>query len=111
MPTLMPRDDDDRPIPALRPRPGGAHAVSVGAESARNATAFDAATRVVALYATGACRVRFGGAGVEAGAGDHYLPAGLYLHFSLGSAKADRASHVAAVRVATDCDLHVSEME
>lgn len=111
MSTLMPRDDDDRPIPALRPRTGGAHAVSVGAETARNATAFDATTRVVALYATGACRIRFGGAGVEADAADHYLPAGVYVHFSLGSAKAVRATHVAAIRVAGDCDLHVSEME
>jgi hypothetical protein len=111
MPTLLPRDDDRHPIPALRLRPGGAHAIPATAASARNAAPFADGVRVVGLCATGPVFVRTGGADVVASAADHYLPAGLYYDVSLGDARRGRHAHVAVVAAEADCVLHVSEKE
>lgn len=111
MTTLLPRDDDNIPIQILRLKAGKAHAISVTATSARNATAFDASTRAIAVYATGPCFVRSGGATVVAVATDHYLPGGTYLYFSLGQGKAGRDTHIAAIRASADVTLYISELE
>ncbi len=112
--TYLPLDSDQFPIPALRLKAtGGAHAVPVTAASARNATAFNAATRVVSLYATGNIYVRFGASGVTATASDHFFPAGVYYDFSIGGGgKVGQFTHVAALRAdGADCTLYVSEKE
>jgi len=111
MTTLLPRDDDNAPIQALRLKANNAHSISVTATSARNATAFDADTRMVAIYATGPCFLRSGGATVAATATDHYLPGGTYLYLSLGHGKAGRDTHLAAIRASTDVTLYISELE
>lgn len=111
MTTLLPRDADNAPIPALRLMPGGAHALAVGAASVRNAVPFAAATRVIGVYATGPVFVRTGDQTVTAATTDHYLPADTYLDLSLGGGKQGCHSHIAAVRAAGDCILHVSEKE
>lgn len=112
MSTLMPRDDDYRVIPALRLKPGGAHAIPAGAASARNAVPFAADTRVVSVCATGPVYVRTGGADVTATAGDHYFPEGVYYDLSVGDALRGRHTHIAVLRAgAADCTLHVSEKE
>ncbi len=111
MPTLMPTDINDNAIPALRLRSSGAHAIAAGATSARNATAFNAETRVVSLYATVPVYVKFGNASVTATASDHYYPAGLYYDFALGGDQTGHYTHVAVLRASADGTVYVSEKE
>ena len=114
MTTLLPVDADSNPIPALRLKSGGAHSISATASSARNSTAFNAATKVVSLYATGAVFVRFGNSSVTAAATDHYYPAGFYYDFAISggvSGKAPQNTHVAVIAASTNCTVYVSEKE
>lgn len=112
MPTILPLDDDHNPIPAIRLKSGsGAHAIAATDTSARNSTPFDDETRVVSLYATGPVYVRFGTSGVTASALDHYFPAGVYYDFSLGGNKVPHYTHLAVLRVSSDCTVYVSEKE
>ncbi|MCG5244257.1 hypothetical protein [Azospirillum doebereinerae] len=113
MPTFLPRDEDFHPIPALRLKPGGAHALAVGDASARNAAAFSADTRVIAVHSDVPAFLRTGDAAVEAAASDHFLPAGTYLYLSVGESRRNgRHSHIAALAAdQTPGTLHVSEME
>ena len=111
MTTLLPVDSDNNPIPAVRLKPSGAHALSATAASARYAVAFDADTRVVSLFATGPVYVKFGGADVVATASDHYFPAGVYYDFALGGGKVPHYTHLAVLRVSADATLYLSEKE
>ncbi|MBK3733613.1 hypothetical protein GAY29_10880 [Azospirillum brasilense] len=111
MSTLLPRDEDCVPIPALRLRPGGAQSITVGAGSATNAQPFNPATRVIGIYATGPVFLRSGAAGVTATTADHYFPAYTYYDLSLGDERTGRHTHIAAVRAAGDCILYISEKE
>jgi hypothetical protein len=81
--TILPQDMFDRPIPALRLKPGAAQILSAGASSVRT-TQFTDTTRVVSLYATVPVFVRFGGSTVTAASSDHYFPEGLYYDFAIG---------------------------
>jgi hypothetical protein len=110
MTTLLPRDDDNAPIPAMTLKAGGAHALAAGAASARTAQAFTAGTRVVSLFATEPVFVALGDSTVTASAADHFFPAGIYYDLSLGHAKGAMASHIAAIRAgAEDATLYISE--
>ena len=110
MATLLPRDDDNIPIPALSLRPNGAHAISATVASQRNATPFAPDTRVVGLYATEPVFVRLGDSTATATASDHYFPAGVYYDVSLGNAKTAKATHIAVIKAGTtDGTLYVSE--
>ena len=110
MTTLLPRDDDNTPIPAMTLRPDGAHSLAAGASSVRNAQAFAAGTRVVSLYATEPVFLRLGDATVTASATDHFFPAGIYYDVSLGHAKGATATHIAAIRAGDeDATLYISE--
>ena len=110
--TYLPLDNDEYPIPALRLKAtGGAHAIAATATSARNATAFNANTRVVSVYATGPVYLRFGGSSVTATSGDHYYPAGVYYDFSIGGNKVGQFTYLAVLRADTDCTVYVSEKE
>lgn len=111
MTTLLPRDDDNFPIPAMRLVPDGAHTITVTDVSARNATAFAAGTRVIGLYATGPVYIRTGDASATAATTDHYLPGGFYYDISLGSGAQGHHTHIAAVRASNDCTLYVSEKQ
>ena len=112
MPTILPLDDDNNPIPAIRLKSdGGAHAIAATGASARNSTAFADDTKVVSLYATGPVYVRFGTSGVSASSLDHYFPSGVYYDFSLGGNKVPHYTHIAVLRVNGDCTVYVSEKE
>jgi hypothetical protein len=113
MPTLLPKDADNNVIPALRLKNPGAHTLAVTATSARNTTAFNAETRVVSVYATGAVYLKFGDGTVVAASSDHYFPAGVYYDIALsgGSDKGPHFTHVAALRVDVDCTVYISEKE
>lgn len=101
MTTLMPTDDNNNPIPALRLKSGGAHSIAASSVSARNATAFDAGTQIVSLYATVPVFVAFGSSTVTATPSDHYFPAGFYYDFAVGGDGARQTTHVAVLRAET----------
>lgn len=113
MTTLLPTDADNNPIPAMRLKAsGGAHSISASGSSARNTTAFDAATRVISLYATVPVYVRFGGASITAANTDHYFPEGLYYDVSIGDGdKGPHATHVAVLAVSASGTVYISEKE
>lgn len=112
MPTILPTDSYDNPIPALRLKLSGAHTVSAttGA-SARNTTGFNADTRVVSVYAESAVYIAFGDATVSASSSDHYFPAGVYYDIAIGGEQTGHATHVAVRSVDTNGSVYVSEKE
>lgn len=111
MSTFLPQDSNDYPIPALRLKNGGAHAVASSASSARNGAAFDASTRIVSLYATNGVYVKFGDASVSATSSDHYFPAGVYYDVSIGGDKTAHYTHVAVLAADGDGTVYISEKE
>ncbi len=111
MPTILPQDSNDNPIPALRLKSGGAHTISAASTSARNSTAFDAETRVVSVYASVPVYIAFGDDTVTASASDHYFPEGVYYDFSIGGEQAAHSTHMAVLRADIDGPVYVSEKE
>jgi len=111
MPTLLPRDIDDTPIPAVRFRDGGAHSIEAGAVSARNAAPFALTTRLISLYATGPVYLKCGGGDVTATSADHYFPGGIYYDIAVGGGKVPHFSHIAAICADQDCMVYISEKE
>jgi len=110
MPTLLPTDDNNNPIPALRLRDGAAHSIAATSTSARNVTAFSEGTQVVSLYATAPVFVRFGSGSVVATTSDHYFPAGVYYDFAIGGDGQVQATNIAVLRAeTTDGTVYVSE--
>ena len=109
MPTLLPVDANNYPLPAMRLLATGAKTITVIATTARTATAFDADTRVVSLYATTAMFIRFGNSTVAATLTDHYLPANTYLDFAIAGDDVQSFTHLAAIRAAADGVLYISE--
>jgi hypothetical protein len=109
MSTILPTDENNNPIPALRLRDGAAHKITVTATSARTTTPFNTGTRVVSLYATGPVYVRCGGSGVNATTNDHYFPAHTYYDIAIGGEEAAQTLYIAAIRADTDCMLYISE--
>src|SRR5688572_15218645 len=99
MTTLLPRDADNNPIPALRLKSGGAQTISATATTARNATAFHADTRVISVYATGPVYVALGDSDIEATNTDHFIPEGLYYDIAIGGgSQGPHATHLAVLR-------------
>ena len=111
MPTILPRDVKNIPLPALRLKDDGSHAVTVTGTSARNAVAFNVQTRVISLYATGPVYLRFGSSSVTATTADHYFPEGVYYDIAIGGGDIGQSSHVAVIRANYDCQLFISEKE
>lgn len=111
MSTFLPQDSNDYPIPALRLKNGGAHAVAFSVSSARNGSAFADTTRIVSLYATAGVFVKFGDASVTATSSDHYFPAGVYYDVSIGGDKTAHYTHVAVLAADGDGTVYVSEKE
>ena len=113
MSTLINKDADNNAITALRLKDDGAHSLSVTAAPARNAAAFDPATKVVSLYATGPVYVRFGDDTVTASTSDHYFPAGFYYDIAIsgGAGKSAQDTYISALRADTDCQLFISEKQ
>lgn len=110
MTTQIPCDADGVPIPALRLKADGSHALAVTAASGRIGP-FDPETRVVTVFASAPVFLRSGDADVTAATTDHYFPEGVLMALSLGGAKAGRHTHIAALQAGTGGTLYVSEME
>ena len=110
--TTLPRDLDNNPIPALRLNPNGAHIINTtSSSSTRNNTAFIEGTRVISLYATAPVFIKFGDAGVDASASDHYFPSGLYYDFAIGGDKTFHNTHVSVLGQSSDAVVYISEKE
>lgn len=109
MATLLPTDQNNNPIPAMRLRPGGAHKIAASATSARNTTAFDSETQVVSVYATVGVYIRFGNSSVTATTSDHYFPAGVYYDIAIGGDGSAQTNYMAVLRESTDGNVYVSE--
>ena len=117
--TQMPTDLAGNPIPVARLRVGGAHNISSGVASARNAVAFDAGIKVVSFFATEDVYVAFGDVAVVATTSDHFFPKGVYYDFSIGvnalhssgGTNQQQYTHVAVLRVVADGEVYVSEKE
>lgn len=109
MTTYLPTDSDNNPIPTLKFKDNNAHKITTTATSARNATAFDGATRVVSLYATQDVYIRFGNSSITATTNDHFFPSGIYYDVSIGGEKTGHATHIAAISAGTDGVLYISE--
>jgi hypothetical protein len=109
MTTILPVDGNNAAIPVLSLRTGASHSVAVTATSARNATAFNAATRVIGLYATVPMFIRIGNNTATAVVTDHYLPAETYMDISVASGEDQIGGYVAAIRATSDGTLHMSE--
>ncbi|MCK5384125.1 MAG: hypothetical protein KAJ29_01020 [Alphaproteobacteria bacterium] len=111
MPTLLPRDANNVPLPAMRLKNDCAHVIDVSSTSAKNTSAFDQQTRIVSLYATGPVYLRFGSSSVTATTSDHYFPEGVYCDVSIGGDKTGQSSHVAVIAASYDCQLFISEKQ
>ena len=111
MSTKLPLDINDNPIPALRLKQSGAHQISSGASSARNATPFAEGTRVVGLYADQDVYIAFGDSTVTASATDHFFPAGVYYDIALGGDGAAHHDHIAVLQVSAAGTVYISEKE
>ena len=109
--TSLPVDAKGHPIPALRLKAGGAHSISATATSARNASAFDAETKIVSVYASVPVYIKPGDSSVSATTSDHYFPAGVYYDIALGSERLGQATHLAVLRAETDGTVYISEKE
>lgn len=107
----LPKDADGTSIPAVRLKQDGAHTIAATGTTARNAVAFNAATKIISIYATDDVWLRFGTSTVEAADTDHFFPGGVYYDFSLGGNKSQRYTHVAALRVSDDCTVYISEKD
>ena len=111
MTTLLPRDGDNNAIMALGFKDGGAHTISVAGVSARNTTAFDTDTRVIGIYATGDIYIALGDNTIAATSNDHFIPADTYMDIAIGGGKSQQYTHIAGLRVTSDCTLYISEKE
>lgn len=112
MPTLLPKDADNNPIPALRLKSGGAQTIAATGTTARNATAFNADTKVIGIYADGPVYVAIGDDSIEATSGDHYLPGELYYDIAIaGGRSGAQATHMAVLAADGDCTVYISEKE
>ena len=114
MTTLLPRDDDNNAIPAMRLRDNGSHMIAATASSARNAVPFASTTRVVSVFATGPVFLHFGKSDVTAANTDHYYPGGVYYDFALSGGvpgKSQHSTHLAVLAVGSNCTVYISEKE
>lgn len=110
MPTLMPTDDNNHPIPALRLKDSGAHSIAATATSARNATGFAADTQIISICPTISVFVKCGSSSVTATTSDHYIPAGLYYDIAIGGDGQKQTTHIAVLRAeTTDGIVYISE--
>ena len=111
MSTLLPRDANNVPLPAMRMRNDCAHSITTTSNSARNVSAFNPLTKVISLYATGPVHLRFGSSSVTATSSDHYFPGGIYYDIAIGGDDTGQYSHVAVISANYDCQLFISEKQ
>ena len=111
MPTKLPLDTNDNPIPALRLKDSGAHTISTSITSARNTLAFSNDTKIISLYATQDVYINFGDSTVVATNSDHFFPANTYYDIAIGDESTGHNAYIATLRDSADGTLYISEKE
>jgi len=109
MTTKLPMDANDNPIPALRLKDGGAHAITVTASPTRNTAAFNQETRVISLFSTVDIIVKLGDSSINATASDHFFPAGTYYDIAIGGDGTGHTAYISALATDNDGTLYISE--
>lgn len=99
------KDVNNNPFPAAEPRDEKNHTIAFTGTTAKNSTAFDAASRMVLVTPKQDCFIRFGGTSVEAANTDMFLVANepRYLKIPKG------ATHIAAIQLSSGGNLYVTE--
>ena len=111
MPTLLPTDMDNNPIPAMRLKDNGAHTISASNTSHKNTLAFSEDTRIISIYSEVPVYIALGDATVTSTSADHYFPAGLYYDIAIGGDKTGHASHLAVLAADVNGSVYISEKE
>ena len=112
MPTLLPTDMDNNPIPAMRLRHGGAHTIAATTSApATNAIALNDDTRIISIYSEVPIFIALGDGSVTCTNADHYFPAGLYYDIAIGGDKTGHASHIAVLAADINGNVYISEKE
>lgn len=111
MTTFLPQDLNDNPIPALRLKPNGAHAISAGTSAARNASAFTETTRIVSLFANTDVFIACGDSSVTATSADHFFPAGVYYDIAIGGDNSAHYTHISVLQASSAGTVYISEKE
>lgn len=112
MTTIMPKDDDNNPIPALRLKDGGSHKMLASDTSSINTTPFSTETKVVSLYTTEDIFIEFGNSNAEATISSHFFPAGVYYDFAINNAKQLKDAHISVIKAtANNASVYISEKE
>ena len=109
----LPTDANDRVIPALRFSPDGNHHITFATANgnARNVTPFADGVKVVSLYATEDCYIKFGFSNsVTAADTDTFIPGGMLIEPAIVGADGSTAfTHIAVKGATSDGVLHVAE--
>ncbi len=103
----MPLDDNNKPIPALRYKPGANvnQAVTTGADSV---IVIPAGAKMISIWAAGPVKLEFGDASVEADADSHALPGGTLEYVNLADPDGNLYTHVAVIAFGADTTFHLS---
>ena len=110
MSTLLPRDANNSPIPALRLLNDGAHTISAtSSASVKNSIAFNVQTQIISLYAIEPVYISFGEFDVVATNSDHYFPAGVYYDLAIGGEGVNHTPYIAVLAVDVDAEVYISE--
>ena len=111
MTTILPTDVNDNVIPAVRFKSSGAQSITTSGTSAKNATAFDADTRIISIYATEDVYINFGGSSVTADTSDHFFPKNTYYDLAIGGDATKQYTYMAALQVSAAGTVYISEKE
>lgn len=112
MSTILPKDDDNNPIPALRLKDGASHRITASAVTNKNNNAFNSKTKVVSLYASEDIYLEFGDYNITATNTSHFFPAGVYYDFAINNGKHAKDNYIAVLKAgANNATVYISEKE
>jgi len=112
MTTIMPKDDDNNPIPALRLKDGASHKILATNTSTKNAVPFSLETKVISVFTTQNIYLEFGDDTVSASVTSHFFPAGVYYDFAINTNKHAKDLYMAVLKEgASDATVYISEKE
>lgn len=112
MTLLLPKDDDNNPIQALRLKDGAAHKMIATNTSVTNTIPFNIETKVISIFCTENIYIEFGNNSIIANNNSHFFPAGVYYDFAINNLKQAKDTHIAILKAgANDAIVYISEKE
>jgi hypothetical protein len=106
----LPRDRKENPIQVMGLSDAGHHIAIDTENAAKNVTPFDPETRVISVYSTVPIYARQGDAAAAASATNAFLPAGVWLDFSIGDGEmSEHKPFFSALSVEGEGILHIAE--